>query len=104
LPSLLLPVTADHLAAKWRSINTDYVPIGALEMMNSIQNTPPLKSTCGVCGKPISNLSMIPIGDGNNCKLCNQSICDQHFSKSRNTCSRCEKGTDSWCTTPKSKP
>jgi hypothetical protein len=69
-------------------------------MMNSIENNQPLKLTCGVCGQPINNLSMIPLM-GNHCKVCNKSICDSHFSKSRNACSLCTKGTDSWCETPK---
>lgn len=61
----------------------------------------PLAGTCGVCGTPIHPLMTgVPVETGT-CKVCHQKVCAKHFSRSKQICSKCSTGNDSWCKTPK---
>ncbi len=60
----------------------------------------PLIGTCGVCGTPINPLMTgVPV-ETRTCKVCHQKVCAKHFSRSKQICSKCSTGNDSWCKTP----
>lgn len=73
---------------------------GVLTTKKGIVEDKPFTGTCGVCGSPIHPLMTgIPV-DTRTCKVCHQTVCAKHYSRSKQMCSKCATGNDNWCKTP----